>query len=65
MAIAIWCWCFAVIGVAVRYLSAERFAVRYVADASYWIYLAHLPVVAFFQVIVGHWPLHWTISSRS
>ncbi len=59
--IAIWCWCFAVIGVAVRYLSDERFAVRYVADASYWIYLAHLPVVAVFQVIVGHWPLHWTI----
>jgi peptidoglycan/LPS O-acetylase OafA/YrhL len=59
--IAIWCWCFAVIGVAVRYLSAERFAVRYTADASYWIYLAHLPVVAAFQVIVGHWPLHWTI----
>jgi peptidoglycan/LPS O-acetylase OafA/YrhL len=59
--IAIWSWCFAVIGAAVRYLSTERFAVRYVADASYWIYLAHLPVVAFFQVIVGHWPLHWTI----
>jgi peptidoglycan/LPS O-acetylase OafA/YrhL len=59
--IAIWCWCFAVIGLAVRYLSDERFAVRYVADASYWIYLAHLPVVAVFQVIVGHWPLHWTI----
>jgi peptidoglycan/LPS O-acetylase OafA/YrhL len=59
--IAIWCWCFAIIGAAVQYLSAERFAVRYVADASYWIYLAHLPVVALFQVIVGHWPLHWTI----
>jgi peptidoglycan/LPS O-acetylase OafA/YrhL len=59
--IAIWCWCFAAIGLAVRYLSDERFAVRYVADASYWIYLAHLPVVAVFQVIVGHWPLHWTI----
>ena len=59
--IAIWCWCFAAIGVAVRYLSAERPAVRYVADASYWIYLAHLPVVAAFQVVVGHWPLHWTV----
>jgi peptidoglycan/LPS O-acetylase OafA/YrhL len=59
--LAIWCWCFAVIGIAMRYLSGESFAVRYVADASYWIYLAHLPVVAVFQVIVGHWPLHWTI----
>jgi peptidoglycan/LPS O-acetylase OafA/YrhL len=59
--IAIWCWCFAIVGAAMRYLSTERFAVRYVADASYWIYLAHLPVVAAFQVIVGHWPLHWAI----
>jgi peptidoglycan/LPS O-acetylase OafA/YrhL len=59
--LAIWCWCFAIIGVAMRYLSGEHVAVRYVADASYWIYLAHLPVVAAFQVIVGHWPLHWTI----
>jgi peptidoglycan/LPS O-acetylase OafA/YrhL len=59
--IAIWCWCFALIGIAVRYLSEERPAVRYVADASYWIYLAHLPVVAAFQVVVGHWLLHWTV----
>ena len=34
---------------------------RYIADASYWIYLAHLPVVAAFQVWVGHWPLHWGV----
>jgi peptidoglycan/LPS O-acetylase OafA/YrhL len=59
--IAIWCWSFALIGAAMRYLSVERPAVRYVADASYWIYLAHLPVVAAFQVIVGRWPLHWAI----
>ena len=32
---------------------------RYIADASYWIYLAHLPVVAALAVWVGHWPLHW------
>jgi ABC-type multidrug transport system fused ATPase/permease subunit len=31
---------------------------RYIADASYWIYLAHLPVVAALAVWVGHWPLH-------
>lgn len=59
--LAIWCWCFAVIGIAMRYLSNENSTVRYVADASYWIYLVHLPVVAAFQIVVGHWPLHWTI----
>ena len=36
-------------------------AVRYVADASYWIYLAHLPVVVALQVMVGQLPLHWSV----
>jgi peptidoglycan/LPS O-acetylase OafA/YrhL len=36
-------------------------ATMYVADASYWIYLAHLPVVFFLQVAVQDAPLHWTI----
>ena len=58
--VAIWCWSFAVIGLAMRFLSRENARVRYVADASYWIYLVHLPVVVAFQVVVGHLPLHWT-----
>ena len=32
-----------------------------VADASYWIYLVHLPIVAAFQVLVGRLPWHWSI----
>jgi peptidoglycan/LPS O-acetylase OafA/YrhL len=45
----------------VRFLSREDARVRYVADASYWIYLVHLPVVVALQVLVGHLPLHWTV----
>jgi ABC-type multidrug transport system ATPase subunit/peptidoglycan/LPS O-acetylase OafA/YrhL len=56
-----WAWSFAVTGLALRFLSGHHPAVRYVADASYWIYLAHLPVVAALQVWVGHWPLHWSV----
>jgi hypothetical protein len=29
---------------------------RYVADSSYWIYLAHLPLVAALQVWMAPWP---------
>jgi ABC-type multidrug transport system ATPase subunit/peptidoglycan/LPS O-acetylase OafA/YrhL len=54
-----WAWSFAITGAALRYLTRENAAIRYVADASYWIYLVHLPLVAALQVWVGHWPLHW------
>lgn len=42
---AIWISAFALIGLAVGLLSRPSGAVRYIADASYWIYLAHLPLV--------------------
>lgn len=35
--------------------------VRYIADASYWIYLVHLPIVVWLQVAVAEWPLHWSL----
>jgi ABC-type multidrug transport system ATPase subunit/peptidoglycan/LPS O-acetylase OafA/YrhL len=59
--VAIWCWSFAVIGLATRFMSHASERVRYVADASYWIYLVHLPVVAALQVMVGHLPWHWSV----
>jgi len=59
--VAVWSWVFALTGAALRFLSNYSAARRYIADASYWIYLVHLPVVAAFQVWVGHWPLHWSV----
>jgi peptidoglycan/LPS O-acetylase OafA/YrhL len=59
--LAIWYWTFALIGFAMEYLAhASRFW-RYLADASYWIYLAHLPIVMFFQVLLAPVALHWSI----
>lgn len=55
-AVALWCWIFAITGMAVQFLSTESHARRYLADSSYWLYLVHLPTVAFFQVLVS--PLH-------
>jgi ABC-type multidrug transport system ATPase subunit/peptidoglycan/LPS O-acetylase OafA/YrhL len=60
-ALAIWCWVFAVVGIAQRFLNTESAVRRYVADSSYWLYLVHLPVVVAFQVLVGHLPWHWSV----
>lgn len=59
--LAVWCWTFALIGLAIRFMARPNALVRHAADASYWIYLAHLPVVAGVQVLVGHLPWHWSL----
>jgi ABC-type multidrug transport system ATPase subunit/peptidoglycan/LPS O-acetylase OafA/YrhL len=60
-AIASWSWALAITGLALRYFAQESRVRRYVADSSYWLYLAHLPIVAAFQVWMGKWPLHWSV----
>jgi peptidoglycan/LPS O-acetylase OafA/YrhL len=57
--VAVWGWVLGLTGAALRFLSNYSATRRYIADASYWIYLAHLPVVAALAVWVGHWQLHW------
>lgn len=59
--LAIWAWCFALLGAATRFLSQENRAIRYLSDASYWIYLVHLPLVVALQVWVSQWPLGWEL----
>lgn len=50
--LATWTWSLGLIGLAMRHLSARRPAIRYLADASYWIYLIHLPIVVALQVVL-------------
>ena len=57
----LWCWVFAFIGAAVRFLSKESPTTRYISDASYWIYLMHLGTVAFFMMVTRPFDLHWSI----
>jgi peptidoglycan/LPS O-acetylase OafA/YrhL len=59
--LAVWGWVLGIVGVAGRFLSHESAVRRYVADSAYWIYLVHLPIVAAFQVLVGHLPWHWSV----
>lgn len=44
-----------------QYLSRRSAALRLLSDASYWIYLIHLPVVCFLQTLLIETPLHLTL----
>jgi glucan biosynthesis protein C len=59
--VAIWAWTIAIVGAALRFCSTESPVRRYVADASYWIYLIHIPVVMALQTVVAQWPLPWFV----
>jgi len=61
LGVTIWGWVLGLTGAAMRFLSNYSPARRYIADASYWIYLAHLPVVAGLAVWVGQWPMSWML----
>lgn len=50
-----WLMTFAAIGLFLRFASEPRSWVRYMADASYWCYLAHLPIVIFLQTMSARW----------
>ncbi|HEX3407022.1 MAG TPA: acyltransferase family protein, partial [Caulobacteraceae bacterium] len=51
--LAQWSWAFAIIGLALRFLDTYSPARRYIADASYWIYLVHLPLIMALQVALA------------
>ena len=55
---AIWIATFALIGLALRFMSGFSPTRRYLADASYWLYLIHMPIVMALQVALSQldWP---------
>lgn len=59
--LALIAWTLAFIGAGVRCLSAESAVIRYVADASYWMYVMHLPLVMALQAVLIAVDLHWSI----
>jgi ABC-type multidrug transport system ATPase subunit len=59
--LSIWTWTFGLLGMAVRFFSGENAVRRYFADASYWLYLVHPPIVFGLQVLLMKVPLHWSI----
>ena len=61
-AVGSWAWTIALIGLALKYLSGHSPARRYIADASYWVYVIHLPIVLAFQVAFSQSQLHWAVT---
>jgi glucans biosynthesis protein C len=59
--LAAWSWVFALIGISLRFLANFSPVRRYIADASYWIYLMHLPLVMALQTLVGRLEWSWSL----
>jgi peptidoglycan/LPS O-acetylase OafA/YrhL len=59
--LALWCWSLGLVGAAMAWLSAPSARWRYLSDASYWMYLIHVPIVWGLQAWMIRWPLHWSI----
>lgn len=57
-AVGAWSWSFAIAGIGLRFRSGFSSFWRYIADASFWVYLIHLPIIMVLQVVVArlHWP---------
>lgn len=43
------------IGLFQHYVKTPSKKIRWVADSSYWLYLAHIPIVIAAQIVVVHW----------
>lgn len=54
-------WTIGGIGLALKTMKAHSRFRRYVADASYWVYIVHLPVVLALQTALMSVELHWAI----
>ncbi|MBU2887492.1 acyltransferase family protein [Gilvimarinus agarilyticus] len=53
------------IGLFRHYLDRPNKVIRYLADASYWLYLIHLPIVIWLQIafaeVSWHWGIKWAL----
>lgn len=56
--LTVWSWTLFFIGAARRFLKGENPLIRYLADASYWVYIVHIPLLLVLQYLVKDlaWP---------
>jgi surface polysaccharide O-acyltransferase-like enzyme len=60
-ALATWTTMLALIGLGTRFFSRPSPRWRYLADSSYWLYVAHVPLVFALQTAVMDLQLHWSL----
>lgn len=53
----VWMMSAAMMGLFRRFVAQERVWIRYLSDASYWMYLVHFPLVLAAQLMVREWAL--------
>lgn len=53
----VWMFLFGITGAFIKYLNSNSRKMRYISDASYWIYLIHSPFVDFFPAFWVNLPL--------
>lgn len=53
----VWLFIFGITGLFIRYGSNYSKRMRYISDASYWVYLIHLPLTALFPLTVWKLPI--------
>lgn len=51
--LALWLLIYGSIGLFQRYLYGESARMRYMSDSAYFLYLAHMPVIIVFQLLLG------------
>jgi glucans biosynthesis protein C len=60
-AVSLTSWMFAFVGAGIRFVHEVSARIRFIADASYWMYIAHLPVVMALQTAAINVPLPWLL----
>ena len=50
--LSVWLFVYGIIGLFLKYLNFQSYLMKYLLDASYWIYLIHLPLTIFFPGLI-------------